>query len=199
MTSISLAASGDDWLACVLNNFDEFLIDHAANERKASSMAMSMVAHYPDKPALVREMVNLALEELTHFKQVMRLMEKRGLIMTPDEKDPYVNGLRKHINKAGKDFSGKETDWYFLDRLLSGAVIEARGEERFRRIAEGVADADLKAFYTALANSERGHHKLFIELADVYFEHDQIEPRLNEWITIESDVIQHLPIRPRLH
>ena len=40
MTAIELGiASSNDWLDCVLENFDEFLIDHAANERKASAMA----------------------------------------------------------------------------------------------------------------------------------------------------------------
>lgn len=40
-----LRPSTDAWLQCVLDNFNEFLIDHAANERKASSMALSLVAH----------------------------------------------------------------------------------------------------------------------------------------------------------
>lgn len=196
MSEIQLIASSDDWLSCVLDNFDEFLIDHAANERKASSMAMSMVAHYPDKPELVRTLIDLALEELTHFKQVMRLMERRGLTMTPDEKDPYVNGLRQNMNRHNK---GMGSDMYFLDRLLSGAVIEARGEERFRRIAEGLKDEELKAFYRALANSEQGHHKLFIRLANIYFEPKQIEERLADWIAIETSIIQRLEPRPRLH
>ena len=94
---VHLTPSSDAWVKCVLANFDEFLTDHAANERKASSMAMSLVAHYPDKPDLVREMVDLALEELTHFKQVIRVMQDRGLIMTPDEKDLYVNQMRQHV------------------------------------------------------------------------------------------------------
>ena len=37
-------ASAQEWLEAVLGSFDEFLLDHAANERKASAMAMSMVA-----------------------------------------------------------------------------------------------------------------------------------------------------------
>ena len=67
-------ASAQEWLEAVLVSFDEFLLDHAANERKASAMAMSMVAHYPDKTELVTEMVDLALEELQHFRQVMRCL-----------------------------------------------------------------------------------------------------------------------------
>jgi len=185
------SASSDDWLHCVLLNFDEFLIDHAANERKASSMAMSLVAHYPDKKKLVSSMIDLAVEELNHFRQVMRLLEDRNLIVTADEKDPYVNEMRTHVRKGPEE--------YFLDRLLSGAVIEARGEERFRRISESLEDEKLKNFYSRLAISERGHHELFVKLANTYFEHNLVSERLDEWLTIEEKIIRNLPIRSRLH
>lgn len=184
-------ATSDEWTQAVLNNFDEFLIDHAANERKASSIAMSMVAHYPDRDVLVTKMVDLALEELNHFKQVVRLMQSRGLHMTPDEKDPYVNQLRDRVRKG--------PDEYFIDRLLSAAVIEARGEERFRLVAENIADTQLQSFYRALANSEQGHHQLFVELALTYFPSDIVAQRLGEWLAIESQVVEQLPIRSRLH
>ncbi|MDC0067740.1 tRNA-(ms[2]io[6]A)-hydroxylase [Gammaproteobacteria bacterium] len=188
---IRLTPSSDAWLECVLANFDEFLIDHAANERKASTMAMSLVAHYPDKPDLVREMVDLALEELTHFKQVIRLMQERDLCMTPDVKDLYINEMRHHVRGDTQD--------YFLDRLLSGAVIEARGEERFRQIADQLKDQKLKAFYIALANSEKGHHQLFLRLALQYFDNQVVDKRLAEWIVIEKTVIESTPVRSRLH
>ena len=71
---ILLVSTPSQWLDAVLGDFDLFLQDHAANERKASTMAMSMVAHYPDRPELVTAMVDLALEELNHFRQVLRLM-----------------------------------------------------------------------------------------------------------------------------
>jgi len=190
-TEIQLTPSSSAWLECVLANFDEFLVDHAANERKASSMAMSLVAHYPDKPDLVGEMVDLALEELTHFKQVIRLMQERGLCMTPDEKDPYVNQMRNHVRGDTQD--------YFLDRLLSGAVIEARGEERFRQLADHLKNEKLKAFYMALANSEKGHHQLFLRLASQYFTEQIVDKRLAEWLVIEKTVIEGIPVRSRLH
>ena len=139
--------SSDAWVNCVVASFDEFLPDHAANERKAHAMAMSLVAHYPDQEALVTEMIDLALEELTHFREVVRLMQSRGIIMPPDEKDPYVNQLRGHIRK--------DPEVYLLDRLLCGAIIEARGEERFRRLGEALTDSDLSAFYQALARADR--------------------------------------------
>ena len=183
--------SPDAWLECVLNNFDEFLIDHAANERKASAMAMSLVAHYPDKAQLVTGMIELALEELNHFRQVIRLMQARGLVMTADEKDPYVNRLRTHIRRGQKE--------YFLDRLLSAAVIEARGEERFRRLAGALNDDSLRTFYTTLANVEQGHHEIFLGLANTYFDHKRVAERLADWLAIENTVMQSLPVRSRLH
>jgi tRNA-(ms[2]io[6]A)-hydroxylase len=183
--------SCDAWLNAVLKDFDEFLADHAANERKASSMALSMVAHYPDKPRLLDAMIDLALEELNHFKQVVKVMNKRNLILLPDRKDPYVNGLRNHMRDG--------SDKYFLDRLLSAAVIEARGAERFALIAEHVEVDDLKSFYSVLAESEATHHLLFIELAQLYFENHEVAERFDEWAAIEKQVLESLPIRARLH
>ena len=179
------------WLDCVLNNFDQFLVDHAANERKASSMAMSLVAHYPDRQELILAMIDLALEELNHFRQVVRLMQERNLTMPPDQKDPYVNQLRAHARA--------EPDEYFMDRLLSAAVIEARGEERFRLLAGSLTEPGLKTFYETLAKSERGHHELFVDLARQYFPHDAVESRLQEWLAIEQTVVEQLPVHSKLH
>ena len=186
-----LAASSSDWLDTVLDNFDEFLLDHAANERKASSMAMSLVAHYPDKTYLLEAMVDLALEELNHFRQVMKLVNKRKLILAPDEKDPYVNQLRKHIRRG--------TEHYFLDRLLSAAVIEARGPEKFALIARNIGDDELKVFYSTLAKSEASHHLLFIDMAEYYFDAAEVSSRLDEWLGFETEVLGQLPLRARLH
>ena len=98
-------------------------------------MAMSMVAHYPDRARLVTEMIDLALEEMNHFRQVYRLIEARGLMLTADDKDPYVNALRRRMDKTREP--------YLLDRLLTGSVIEARGAERFSLIAGALEDDKL--------------------------------------------------------
>jgi tRNA-(ms[2]io[6]A)-hydroxylase len=98
--SILKAATPTAWVDTVLANFDEFLNDHASNERKASAAAMSMIAHYPDKAELLSEMVDLALEELSHYRQVLKLMLENKQTPSPDEKDPYVNQLLKHIRNV---------------------------------------------------------------------------------------------------
>ena len=114
-----LVATSFEWVRAVVQNFDEFLQDHAANERKASSMAMSMVSHYPDRGELVTAMIDLALEELNNFRQVVRLMTQRNVALRADEKDPYVNEILGQVRRGKED--------YFMDRLLTAAVIEARG------------------------------------------------------------------------
>ena len=50
-------ASSPEWLEAVLGDFDAFLVDHAACERKASATALTLISHYPDRELLVRDML----------------------------------------------------------------------------------------------------------------------------------------------
>ena len=189
---LKLASSSCEWLQSVQKNFDAFLIDHALNERKASASAMTLVAHYPDRAELVEVMIELAIEELNHFKQVMKIIASRNLIIENEKKDPYVNELRRHMKKSNSEA-------YLLDRLLSGAVIEARGEERFSLLAENLSDQALRSFYARISASEARHFCLFLDLADKYFHRKAVKDRLSEWIEIEKLAIESLPITNRLH
>ena len=179
------------WTEAVLDNFSMFLNDHAQAEKKASGMAMSMMSHYSDKPELVKQMIDLSIEEMCHFREVVKLMQARQLNLQPDEKDPYVNNIRKLIR------DGREE--YFLDRLLTAAIIEARGCERFGLVGAALQDAPLKNFYEAIAASEAKHHLLFIDLAELYFPVADIKPRLDELLDKEATIVEQLPIRAALH
>jgi tRNA-(ms[2]io[6]A)-hydroxylase len=174
-----------------MQNFDTFLNDHAQAEKKASGMAMSMLSHYPDRSELVKAMIDLSIEELSHFREVIKLMQSRGLMLGKDEKDTYVHQIRHHLRK-GKDE-------YLLDRLLTAAIIEARGCERFGLIAEAQTDVDLKQFYQLICNSEKKHHLLFVDLAGNYFTAPIIEQRLDELLDIEAGIVEQLPLRVALH
>ena len=180
------------WTQTVLSNFDLFLNDHAQAEKKASGMALSMLSHYPDRTDLVREMIDLSIEELAHFREVIKLMQGRGLQLGHDEKDPYVNQIRQHINKG-------DSEMYLLDRLLTGAIIEARGCERFGLIGAAHPEPELNTFYQLIAESEAKHHLLFITLAERYLDCKKIETRLDQWLDIEASIIQNLALRPALH
>ncbi|MEL7341532.1 MAG: tRNA isopentenyl-2-thiomethyl-A-37 hydroxylase MiaE, partial [Bacteroidota bacterium] len=50
-----VVASPPAWIKAVLEDFDTFLQDHANCERKASAMAMSFVAKYPDRLEIIPE------------------------------------------------------------------------------------------------------------------------------------------------
>ncbi len=39
------AKTPSKWLECVLDDFNTFLLDHAAAERKASAVALSLISH----------------------------------------------------------------------------------------------------------------------------------------------------------
>jgi len=179
------------WTTTVLANFDAFLLDHAACERKASSMAMSMLLHYPDKPALVKAMTDLAIEELLHFKAVMAHIQERQLIISGDQKDPYVNQFRQAQRRG--------TQEYLLDRLLIASIIEKRGAERFALIAAGLPAGPLQRFYHNIAESEARHYVLFLDLANQDFEPAIIQTRLHELLVIEANIIDQLPLTAALH
>lgn len=184
-------ATPQAWVDAVLNNFDQFLLDHATAEKKASGMAMSMLSHYPDRIELVNAMADLCIEEMTHFREVIKIVHQRGGYAGKDEKDPYVNEFRK-VFRRGKDE-------YFLDRMLVGAIIEARGAERFGLIAQALEPGQLKNFYRSITRSEERHNDLFIELAFLYFEKDVVLERLEELIALEAEIVMQLPIRAALH
>jgi len=179
------------WLDTVLADFDTFLADHASCEKKASGMAMSMISHYPDRPELITNMLNLAIEELSHFRDVMRLILERDLQPSADQKDEYVNRLHQAMDQ------GKEA--YLLDRLLIASIVEARGAERFGMIAEGLEEPRLKKFYQAITDSEARHYQMFLDLAELYFPAERITPRLEQLLEIEADIIRTLPMKPALH
>ncbi len=179
------------WTEKVMSDFDSFLLDHAAAEKKASGMAMSMLSHYPDKIELVAAMADLAIEELSHYREVVKWIHRRGLITAADKKDPYIIAFRKVIRK--------ESEEYMLDRLLTASIIEARGAERFALVAQALEDPPLKKFYQSIARSEERHFELFLELAKKYVDETVIEKRWNELLDIEAEIVKTLPIQAALH
>ncbi len=181
----------ETWTAIVLAEFDVFLLDHAAAEKKAAGMAISMASHYPDRPALVEAMADLAVEEMSHYREVVKIIHQRGGTTAADTPDPYVNALRKQLRKG--------SEAYFLDRLLLGGVIEARGAERFGLIADALDEGLLKRFYQSISRSEQRHRSLFTDLATQYFDQAEVSQRLKDWIAIEAETIARQPLTPALH
>lgn len=184
--------SSQEWLAAVLDDFDSFLKDHADCERKASAMAMSFVAKYPDRTEIIPELIETAIEELEHFQRVYDIMQSRGITLQHSiGEDPYARALVSLCHSGIKE--------RFLDRLLIASVMETRGAERFKMIADAQDDEEMFRFYKELWTSEAKHGHIFVKMALLYFEKDQVYERLEWWLDRESEVIQNLEIRAALH
>src|SRR5437868_14445460 len=187
------AATGPEWSKAVLSNFPAFLQDHADCERKASAMAMSFVAKYPDRLEIIPELIETGIEELQHFEQVYAHMAKRGIRLAKEMKpDPYIQGLM--------DLCKTDPINRFLDRLLLASIIECRGAERFRLVCNAVTDdAELKAFYHSLWTSEAKHGNIFVKMALRYFPEKHVYQRLTQLNCEEGKLVERLPLRPALH
>lgn len=181
-----------EWLDVVLSDFDSFLVDHAACERKASATGMSFVVRYPDRPQLLVPMIEFAREELEHFHRVFLRMQERGLTLSPDYKDEYVVGLRTWGRTGGTPG--------LVDSLLIAGVVEARGCERLKLVAEALKDTDpLKDMYMDLARAESRHHALFFRLAKHFEPEAQVKLRAAELLDLEAEIVAKLPLHPRVH
>lgn len=193
--SIELPIKGKSpakWATYITENLDEFLQDHAACERKAAALAMSFVAKYPDRSALIDPMIALAREELEHFQQVFHLIHKRGQkLRSCDEKDPYINDILRQLRHGREE--------RFLDRLIMSGLVEARGYERFHLLAEHLSDPALKDFYSGLAEREAGHYKIFVRIANHYFSSDVVNEAISRISDIEGTAMREAPIRATLH
>lgn len=187
------ASTREDWGEFVVANFDKFLLDHASCERKASASAMHFVVKYPDRDELVDRMIEIAREELEHYGQVLKLIRKRKLKLTRDEKDPYVGGLMKAMRDGIHD--------RFMDRLIIGSIIEFRGVERFAIVARTLrtSDPELSEYYKRLAAEEAKHRGDFIEMAVLYFDEEDVRKRLDELLDVEAELVNTLPNRAALH
>ena len=184
--------SSPEWIAAVLNDFDSFLQDHADCERKASAMAMSFVAKYPNRVEILPELIETGIEELEHFQQVYQIMQSRGLQLQHSiGEDLYVKALIKQCH------SGREER--FMDRLLIASVLETRGAERFKMVADNLENPDLKKFYKMLWTSEAKHGHIFVKMALNYFPEETVYSRLEWWVEREAAVIEGLEVRAALH
>lgn len=180
------------WIDVVLSDISAFLQDHAANERKVSGSALWIAAHFPDDTAVVEAMIELATEELAHFRQVYALLRRRGLGLGQDSPDPYMGRVHKLLRR-------NVVREHLLDRLLTGAIVEARGHERFAMLAPALADAELGAFYRRLVAAEARHRETFLNLALGSFARTTVESRLDQLLDAEAEIARSLPLRPALH
>jgi tRNA-(ms[2]io[6]A)-hydroxylase len=184
--------SKQEWVDAVMADFDAFLQDHADCERKASAMAMSFVAKYPNRKEIIPELIETGIEELEHFQMVYKVMESRGIELQHSiGEDPYLKALLKLCH------SGREER--FMDRLILASLVEVRGAERFKMVANALEEGELKKFYKMLWVSEAKHGHIYVKMALEYFPEDLVYDRLRWWIEKEAEILNGLEIRAALH
>ena len=109
---------------------------------------MSLLDAYVDRVELCREMSRIVDEELEHFRQVLDLLDRRGIRFRRLPPGKYGRKLHELIRKTEPDRA--------IDRLLVAGLIEARSCERFGILRDHLADKELAAFYDQLFESEGG-------------------------------------------
>lgn len=187
------SATSAAWADLALGNFEAFLQDHAACERKAAASAMSLIAKFPHRITMVDTLGKLAQEELEHFQQVFIMLRNRGWGLGTPPKDVYVNALRKLVRHS--------PDEHFMDMLLVSGLIEARSCERFELMASALEtrDTELATFYDQLARVEARHNILFVRLAHGYLPGGQVDARLDELLDLEAAIVNSLPVTGLVH
>ena len=73
-------ATDPRWVELVESNISEVLTDHAFCEQKALSNAISIVVNYPEHTEIVQQLLEIAQEELQHFKQVHQIIVRQNLL-----------------------------------------------------------------------------------------------------------------------
>src|ERR1041385_8678875 len=109
------------WVNIAEGNIDEILTDHAWCEQKAASNAISIIVNFPEHSEMVGALIEIAREELEHFKMVHDLILERGFVLGKERKDDYVNELIKFIKVPYR-----VPEAILVDRLLFSAMIDPR-------------------------------------------------------------------------
>ncbi len=181
------------WAQIAENNIEEILTDHAYCEQKAASSAISIIVMFPEYPDVVAKMSELAQEEMFHFQRVHEFIIKKGYKLGRERKDSYVNELVQFVKKGGS------REQILVEKLLLGAMIEARSCERFKVLSENIEDEELAKFYRELMESEAGHYTLFISLARGVMPREYVDNRWKEWLEFEETVIAKYGNSDKIH
>ncbi len=189
------------WLDAACGQWQELLLDHAYCEKKAASTALALIFAYPESAAQNLALARLAREELRHFEQVTRMMERLAVPFRRLQPGRYAARLRAALYTHEPRRR--------LDLLLTGAIIEARSCERFRLLAERLP-SPLGEFYADLERAEARHAGLYLDLAleaaavpgavpEQGGEPADCQRRLRELVAIEAGLITSDDTQLRFH
>jgi tRNA-(ms[2]io[6]A)-hydroxylase len=172
-----------EWATAALTDDVALLQDHAHLERKAAGHVITLMGQVPGAGP---RLLDVAREELEHFERVCGLLARRGAELGPDPGNPYVQAVARLAGRT------------LLDRVLRMGLIEARSYEHFCLLA-GAATGDVRDLFTGLAESEAGHHAMFIGLAYEHWPRDEVRARWDALTDAEAEILAKIEWGPRVH
>ncbi len=180
-----------NWLSFIIANLPTVLVDHAHLERKAATTALNL-EKYRQLYHRVHELNAIAIEELQHFEQVLKILDKRGIPFGQPLKSPWISGMMASIRK-GQNLT-------VIDHLIVCALIEGRSCEKFQLIAHALSktDPELSQFYQALVESEGNHYASYLIMAR-HIDEAETQRRLDWYLDLDARLIREPNPLPMLH
>jgi len=171
-----------DWIETARRNLSDLLIDHANCELRAASTAIGFIYKYPDRAELCYQMSRIAREELRHFEQVKSVLSEQMIVFKHLKASRYASCLRNEVrvNEPHRLF----------DKLVVGALIEARSCERFAAMIPHLPK-NIASFYIRLVESECRHFENYMNLAvdECNLDEEEINLRVSGLKKIEADLV----------
>ncbi len=189
-----LKPTPESWAELAAADLPTFLADHAICEQQAALFGLSLIGHYPDDEELVEEMSALAAEEVSHLRRVTTILRKRDWPMSQKRPNPWVSGLRKRVEN-------RRNNLLKVDRLLVGALIEARSCERFTCLLRVIQhqDAEVTRLLHDLGPAEMRHWRMFYRLAQRELPERELATRWQGWLEHEQELSSQGGIGPTVH
>ncbi|MDY0779370.1 tRNA-(ms[2]io[6]A)-hydroxylase [Tenacibaculum sp. IB213877] len=181
------------WVDVAKNGLQQLLTDHAFAEQKAAANATSIIINYSEETELVKDMADIAIEEMEHFRMVHNIMIEKGLVLGQATKNDYALKLQKFFPHTGNRTEA------LVHRLLVAALIEARSCERFKVFADNMDDAELSKFYLDLMISEANHYTLFLGYARKYMDREIVDKKWNDLLAFEADMMKSRGTIAKVH
>jgi len=176
------ASIPDEWLPKVLANLNGVLVDHCHLERKAAASALNLIK-YPELWGCLKELNQIAQEELEHFHLILNLLESRKIPFGPTPTSPWIGGIMRLIRKGRQE--------QVIDHLIAASLIEGRSCEKFQILGEALEDREpeLARIYTDLVESEGNHYSHYWLMAcDI--DEREAHRRIDDFLDLDAQLIR---------
>ena len=211
------------WAARALADLDVVLADHAHCEMKAAANAISLATRWPASAKVARALTAVAEEELRHFREVLAVLEARGVSLGRPETDAYAADLRRAAQAGAEktptapsptDSSSARSSrpapasasacsptpsppaatWSMTGVPGTSARLVTMGETPKPQARP------LAAFYDELFACEARHYTTLVDLAiEVSGDAPRVRERLAELARTEGEIAARCGARPTMH